>query len=94
MLVNLLASETEKRSTDHVLLLQALDRYVDDVIAMNHGTTLDEVPVILKESFARSLQANIEYHQMMSVIHAKDGNIVMADLHKTKLAVYESIIPK
>jgi hypothetical protein len=92
--VDLLDSETEKRSIDHILLLQALDRYIDDVIAMNHGTTLDEVPVIMKESFARSLQANIEYHQMMAATHARDGNNVMADLHKTKLVVYKSLIPK
>jgi hypothetical protein len=75
-------------------LVQALDRYIDDIVAMNHGTRLDHVPLIMKESFARSLQANIEYHQMMSDIHARDGNVVMADLHKTKLAVYKSIIPR
>ena len=89
-----MSDNAEKRATDQILLVQALDRYIDDVVAMNHGTRPDETPIIMKDSFTRSIQANIEYHQMMADIHAKNGEIVMSNLHKTKLAIYRAIMPK
>jgi hypothetical protein len=90
-----LASDiAEKRVNDQTILLQALDKYIDDVIAMDHRTEFGELPIIVKEKLARAIQANIEYHQLMANANEKEGDIPMSNLHKIKAEIYKSIIPK
>jgi hypothetical protein len=84
----------EARTQSHTILVQALDKYIDDVIAMNHGTKARDLPIIIKNRLATSIQANIEYHTAMAEANEKAGDIAMADFHKVKVEIYKTIMPK
>jgi hypothetical protein len=90
-----LASEiAEKRMNNQTILLQALDKYIDDVIATDHRTEFGKLPIIVKEILARAIQANIEYHQLMAKANEKESDVPMSNLHNITAETYKSIIPK
>jgi hypothetical protein len=74
--------------------MQALDKYINDVIAKKHGTQADELPIIIRNRFALSIQANIDYHKSMAEGNMKAGDIAMANFHSLKVRIYESLLPK
>ena len=85
---------TEARAQSHTILVQALDKYINDVIAMNHGTKAKDLLIIVKKRLTLSILANIDYHKTMAEANEEAGDIAMADFHKVKIEIYKSIMPK
>jgi hypothetical protein len=46
-----LARSQKKRVNNPTILLQALDKYIDDVIATDHRTEFGKLPIIVKKNW-------------------------------------------
>ncbi len=71
------------------IFLNNLEGWIDEAISKN-GLAEEELVKLLKSSFQRSIQANIEYHLLMVKEVAKG---IMTDRHRIMAKVYQELLP-
>jgi hypothetical protein len=84
-------SAAERRSAKNSLFLQGLEELVTEFAKSDSGLKPDDVVILFKENFNRSMQANIDYHLQLAELHKREGNEAMSALHELQAKIYRSI---
>lgn len=85
-------ANAENRSIKLAGFLCSLEGYVNEIVTSNHGIKPEEMSKIVTESFMRSVQANVQYHDELAHLKEKEGESVNADYHSAMAQVYRSLL--
>ena len=73
------------------LFLNNVQRWIDEIISQD-GLARNELIKTIKESFQRSMQANIDHHRFMMTSANGNDDQKTADHHKLMADVYQALI--
>jgi hypothetical protein len=74
--------------------LQSFESYIVEVAKLDHGATPDQVVIVFKNTFNRSMLASAEYHEEMAKLYHQGGETANAGFHEIQGKIYRSIIAK
>lgn len=75
----------------HSLFLNNLEEWIDEVISRD-GLTDKKIIENVRESFERSIQANIDHHSFLAKNTNGNGDSRLANRHKLMAQVYQSLL--
>ena len=84
-------SAVERRSAKNTLFLQSLKALVAEFARSDNGIKPDELVILFKQNFDRSMLANVDYHSKMAELNKKEGNEAMSALHQLQAEIYRTI---
>jgi len=81
------------RAAKSSLHLNSLERWIDEITSQEELSD-NELIKTIKESFQRSMRANIEHHKFMMNNAKENGDMIKADRHRRMAEVYQSFLHK
>lgn len=92
----LVASDSDDildRGAKQSFFLNNLEQWIDEVISQD-GLADRELVKRIKESFERSIQANVDYHKSMMNSARENDEEKMADRHRLMAEIYQSLLKR